>query len=135
MTLANNTIVNVFAATITLETGCDHAYVVNNVLDIPLSNSGAFYYFLPDSFATATFRNNLYSNTKGVHPWRYNYRLEQWKAVSGETDAVQADPVFVNPAIGDYRLASNSAGVSNSLSVSGVDSGDQGADLSAAGDL
>ncbi len=143
MTLANNTIVNVYAAAITLETGCDHAYVVNNVLDVPLSNSGAFYYYLPASFATATFRNNLYSETSGVHPWRYNYLLAQWKVVSGETDAVQANPVFVDAGAGDYRLASNSLGINSALTVTGdtpgtsaADSGganDQGANLSAAG--
>ncbi len=134
MTLANNTIVNVYAASITLESGCDHADVVNNVLDMPHSNGGTFYYYLPASFATATFRNNLYSTSSNVHPWRYNYRLAQWKLVSGEADAVQADPVFVNAAIGDYRLADDSAGISDSISVSGVDSGDRGANLSAAGD-
>ena len=143
MTLANNTIVNVYAAAITLEAGCDHAYVVNNVLDIPLTNTGAFYYYLSASFPTATFRNNLYSETKGVHPWRYNYLLAQWKAVSGETDAVQANPMFVDAATGDYRLASNSLGVNSALPVSGDSSGalaasaigadDLGANLSAAG--
>ena len=143
MTLANNTIVNVYAAAITLESGCDHAYVVNNVLDIPLSNTGAFYYYLSASFATATFRNNLYSETKGPHPWRYNYLLAQWKVVSGETNALQANPVFVDAATGDYRLASNSLGVNTALTVSGDTAGtlatsangadDLGANLSAAG--
>lgn len=135
MTLANNTIVNVWGAAITLENGCDHALITNNVLAIPYTNGGTFYYYLTPSFASATFHNNLYSTTSNVHPWRYNYRLAQWKTVSGETDATQADPVFVNPSIGDYRLASGSTGVGSSQAVSGAGSGDQGADLSAAGDL
>ena len=134
MTLANNTIVNVFAAAITLEGGCDHAYVVNNVLDMPKSNTGTFYYYLMPSFATATFQNNLYSTTANVHPWRYNYRLAQWISVSHETNARQQDPVFVNAAIGDYRLAGSSVGSGVSANLSGIDSGssDLGADLSAA---
>ncbi len=143
LTMANNTIVNVWGASITLEAGCDHAYVVNNVLDFPPTDHGTFYYYLQASFATAKFNNNLYNLAPNVHPWLHNYRLAQWKVVSGETDAVQADPVFVNAAIGDYRLASSSAGVGSSVSVSGTGASaddastqggaqDQGADLSAA---
>lgn len=134
MTLANNTIVNVWGGAITLESGCDHALIANNVFAIPNTNGGTFYYYLTPSFATATFRNNLYSTTSNVHPWRYSYRLAQWKTVSGETDARQVDPVFVNLAIGDYRLAGSSGAMSNSVSISGLDAGVQGADLSAAGD-
>lgn len=133
MTLANNTIVNVFAATITLEGGCDHAYIVNNVLSIPKTNHGLFYDWVIALSPSAVFQNNLYSNTANVHPWQKWYRLADWKVVAGERDAQQSDPVFINPAIGDYRLANNSIGIDSALSVSGVGSGDLGAELSAAG--
>lgn len=133
MTLANNTIINVWGAGLTLENGCDHALITNNVFSMPYTNAGTFYYYLAPSFATATFHNNLYSTSINVHPWRHNYRLAQWKIVSGETDAQQSDPMFVNPAIGDYRLANSSTGMGSPLAVNGADSGDQGADLSAAG--
>ncbi len=131
MTLANNTIVNVYGASLTLETGCDHAYVVNNVLDMRSPNTGYFYYWLFAQSPSATFRNNLYSSSIYGHPFTVHYTLETWKAYTGETTAVQKDPIYVNPAQGDYRLAPSSPGVRKSWSVSGATGGglDQGADL------
>ena len=132
MTLANNTIVNVYAASITLELGCDHAYVVNNVLDMRSPNTGYFYYWVFASSPSATFSNNLYSSSIYGHPFTVHYTLPEWKVFTGETNAVQANPIYVNAAQGDYRLAANSPGKARSLSLTGVTAGslDQGANLS-----
>jgi hypothetical protein len=128
----NNTIVNVWGASISLETGCDHAYIANNVLDQRDSGKSIyFYYWLAQSSPEATFRNNLYSTTKYAHPWGYAFQFADWEAHSGETGGVQADPIYRSPVEGDFRLHPSSAGVGRSIKVMDVPSNaDLGTDLS-----
>ncbi len=133
ITEANNTIVNVNSASITLETGCNNMTIENNILAQPQGISTSnFYYWLPTQSTGEVFRNNLYSFTTQAHPWGYNFQLSDWMAFSGETNAQQANPAFVNPSIGDYRLQNGSLGTAMAASVSGITTNTQvGANLAA----
>jgi len=53
--------------------------------------------------ANVAVDHNLYWNEKG--PVRfYNMTLEQWQATGKDQGSIVADPLFVNPATGDFRL-------------------------------
>jgi hypothetical protein len=66
-----------------------------------------------------TFRNNLYwkagatliAHWTSDDPYPYffsNLTFSQWNSASGETGDKNADPLFVNPSAGDFRLQSGS---------------------------
>ena len=54
------------------------------------------------------FDNNLYWNFGG-HPVTFHERsFKQWQATGQDAHSIVADPLFVNPAAGDYRLRKGS---------------------------
>lgn len=132
MSFVNNTIYNVRGAAITLEVGCDHAYVANNVMGEPAGNRAYFYYWLDDQSPNATFSHNLYALDDNHRAWHGRQSYTDWVAFSGEVGSIYDNPVFVNIATSDFRLVPKTTGTRDSVSTAMTTGGtDLGANLAA----
>jgi hypothetical protein len=115
-TLAFNTIESVWAADATLEIGCDHWSVHDNVFDSSnnAQHGGLTLYIRHEALAGMTFRHNLYKvdpqvtrqfNVGAGQPGAKTFHDLSWWHENVEPSAVVATgPLFADGARGNYAL-------------------------------
>jgi len=115
-TLAFNTIESVWAADATLEVGCDHWTVRKNVFDSSnnAQHGGLTLYIRKEALPGMRFEDNIYrvdpavkrqfnvgAGTPGAQTF---HDFAWWRANIEPTAKISGQPMFLNPATGDYAL-------------------------------
>jgi Right handed beta helix region len=125
-TLAFNTIGAVWAAEATLEVGCDHWRLHNNVFDSSnnAQRGGLTLYIRRESLPGMKFEQNIYRvdpkikrqfNVGAGEPGAQTFHDIVWWQANQEPSARNADkPLFMNAASGDYALR-EAAGMNEGL--------------------
>lgn len=115
-TLAFNTIESVWAADVTLEIGCDHWTVHDNVIDSSnnAQHGGLTLYIRKEALPGMSFQHDIYRvdpNVKrqfnvgaGIPGARTFHDFAWWKANQEPTAILSTEPLFVDAAAGNYRL-------------------------------
>lgn len=131
-TLAFNTIEAVWAAEATLEVGCDHWSVHNNVFDSSnnMQHGGLTLYIRRDALPGMKFDQNIYRvdpkvkrqfNVGAGTPGAQTFHDIAWWQANQEPSARHSDePLFINGRSGDHALrgtAAVGAGARNALPV------------------
>ena len=139
--ITNNTIVNTYAAAITVENGCDHAVVENNVFSqhelvwpkASEMNHSYLLYFVAGMQNGSTFDHNLWFPGSNAVPFNSQFDCTTFFPSWPDANSSCADPQFVDSARGDFRLRGSSAGHGAAVAINGAPAGsDLGAGLSAA---
>jgi Right handed beta helix region len=117
-TVAYNTIEAVWAANITLELGCDHSSVHDNVLDSSnnAQHGGLTLYLRREALQGTSFRHNVYRvdphvarqfNVGAGTPGAKTFHDFAWWRLNMEPTAVLSEePLFASHSDGDYALRS-----------------------------
>jgi hypothetical protein len=115
-TFAYNTIEAVWAANLTLEVGCDHSTVHDNVLDSSnnAQRGGLTLYLRKEALPGMSFAHNIYrvdpqvarqfnvgAGTPGAHTFR---NFAWWQMNMEPTAVVSAEPLFASRDDGNYAL-------------------------------
>jgi hypothetical protein len=129
----NNTVHNFYAVGL-LVAGAQNGIFRNNLIYGPSGLAQVSFYNSGSECCRTgnTFRNNLYYKTSGAPIGRWdapsgsgfnsaNLTLSQWNANSGETGAVNADPLFVDSLTADFHFQANSPAIG--AGMGGVDIG------------
>ena len=117
----NNTVYDVYGATLSLETGCTNPHVHNNIfsqnsLNYPFNNvvnNGYLVYFIKGSGdVNPDFSNNVWVSGTNFHPFfsmkGAMYCTNFFTAWPDAESSCVKDPGFKNPAAGDFSLTSSS---------------------------